>query len=417
MADKAGVRPPAPRVNVEALKSEIREALINQKANACPMSVRLAWHASGTYDGADGSGGSDGATMRFAPEVTDPANAGLTIAQDLLLQVKKKHPEISAADLWTAAGQMAVEFLGGPKATPTFGRVDAPDARSCPANGRLPDAAQGAAHLRDVFGRMGFNDRETVALSGAHTLGRCHLTRSGFDGKWTSNPLKFDNEYFRNLVEKEWLPHTTLAGNKQFVDKSGEFMMLPTDMALITDPKFRVFVELYAKDQDAFFADFADAFHKLVNLGVPQPRCPFAGAPPKAAQRAANSAHFREAAMHGSEDEVRKLAPVCDVNEVEATSGRTALHKAAFWGHVGIINFLLGDCKLDVNARDVYGDTAVHDAARFGHTDTVAAMLKFAPNLTVTNDRGQTALDVAKEYGKADCAKLLAGAPTSLAKL
>ena len=61
------------------------------------------------------------------------------------------------------------------------------------ANGRLPDAAQGAEHLRDVFHRMGFNDKEIVCLSGAHTLGRCHKTRSGFDGPWTTNPLQFDN--------------------------------------------------------------------------------------------------------------------------------------------------------------------------------------------------------------------------------
>lgn len=39
---------------------------------------------------------------------------------------------------------------------------------------QLPDASQGAEHLREVFYRMGFNDREIVALSGAHTLGRCH---------------------------------------------------------------------------------------------------------------------------------------------------------------------------------------------------------------------------------------------------
>jgi catalase (peroxidase I) len=26
--------------------------------------------------------------------------------------------------------------------------------------------------VREVFGRMGFNDREAVALCGAHTLGR-----------------------------------------------------------------------------------------------------------------------------------------------------------------------------------------------------------------------------------------------------
>lgn len=35
----------------------------------------------------------------------------------------------------------------------------------------LPDGAQGADHLRNVFGRMGFSDQEIVALSGAHNLG------------------------------------------------------------------------------------------------------------------------------------------------------------------------------------------------------------------------------------------------------
>ena len=37
---------------------------------------------------------------------------------------------------------------------------------------RLPDASKGAPHIRDVFYRMGFNDQEIVALSGAHALGR-----------------------------------------------------------------------------------------------------------------------------------------------------------------------------------------------------------------------------------------------------
>jgi len=66
---------------VNAVKQDIRKALVNQKANSCPMAVRLAWHASGTYSKNDDTGGSDGATMRFAPErdgVGQPSEAHYT---------------------------------------------------------------------------------------------------------------------------------------------------------------------------------------------------------------------------------------------------------------------------------------------------------------------------------------------------
>ncbi len=73
----------ATTINLDALKSEIRRALINSKANACPMAMRMAWHASGTYDVHSSTGGSDGATMRYHPESADPDNAGLSIIRDL----------------------------------------------------------------------------------------------------------------------------------------------------------------------------------------------------------------------------------------------------------------------------------------------------------------------------------------------
>ncbi len=53
-----------------------------------PVLVRLAWHASGTYDAETGTGGSSGATMRFAPEGDHGANAGLKAARDFLEPVK-----------------------------------------------------------------------------------------------------------------------------------------------------------------------------------------------------------------------------------------------------------------------------------------------------------------------------------------
>jgi len=45
-------------------------------------------------------------------------------------------------------------------------------------------------------------------------------------------------------------------------------MMLPTDLALITDPTFKKYVEIYASDRDKFYEDFADVFAKLIELGV-----------------------------------------------------------------------------------------------------------------------------------------------------
>ena len=34
-----------------------------------------------------------------------------------------------------------------------------------------------------------------------------------------------------------------------------------------------------------------------------------------------------------------QIAAKCDVHQVEATSGRSALHKAAFWGHNKMVEY------------------------------------------------------------------------------
>ena len=76
------------------------------------MALRLAWHSAGTYNKYDGTGGSNGATMRFAPERDDDANAGLGIIRDLLEPVKRNHPDLSYSDLWSLVGVSALEFTG-----------------------------------------------------------------------------------------------------------------------------------------------------------------------------------------------------------------------------------------------------------------------------------------------------------------
>ncbi|CAF2032268.1 unnamed protein product [Brassica oleracea var. botrytis] len=241
----------APIVNAEYMK-EINKArrdlrsIISSK-NCAPIMLRLAWHDAGTYDAQSKTGGPNG-SIRNEEEYTHGANSGLKIALELCEGVKAKHPKITYADLYQLAGVVAVEVTGGPDISFQPGRKDS---NVCPREGRLPDAKKDFQHLRDVFYRMGLSDKDIVALSGGHTLGRAHPERSGFDGPWTQEPLKFDNSYFVELLKGE----------------SEGLLKLPSDKTLLEDPEFRRYVELYAKDEDAFFRDYAESHKKLSELG------------------------------------------------------------------------------------------------------------------------------------------------------
>ncbi|XXG87064.1 hypothetical protein AAC387_Pa11g1848 [Persea americana] len=256
---------------LKSAREDIKELL---KTTFChPILVRLGWHDAGTYDknieewpkrgGANGS-------LRFEIELKHAANAGLVNALKLLQPIKEKYSSVTYADLFQLASATAVEEAGGPKIPMKYGRVDVIGPEQCPDEGRLPDAGppSPAGHLRDVFYRMGLNDKEIVALSGAHTLGRSRPERSGWgkpeskytkDGpgapggqSWTVQWLKFDNLYFKDIKER----------------KDEDLLVLPTDAALFEDPSFKVYAEKYAEDQDAFFADYAEAHAKLSNLGA-----------------------------------------------------------------------------------------------------------------------------------------------------
>lgn len=233
-----------------------------------PVLIRLAWHASGTYDKEENTGGSNYATMRFAPESEHGANNGLKIARDHMEKIKQQFPWISYGDLWTLGGVVAVQECGGPSVPWRPGRIDGFEHHVTP-DGRLPDASKAEDHLRFIFYRMGFDDKEIVALSGAHAMGRCHTDRSGFDGPWTHSPVTFSNQYFELLQNEGW-SWKKWKGPAQFEDKKTKsLMMLPTDMVLIKDKSFKKYAKQYAESEEAFFKDFSAAFAKLLELGVP----------------------------------------------------------------------------------------------------------------------------------------------------
>lgn len=182
---------------------------------------------------------------------------------------------------------------GGPTIPWRAGRQDALEINSNVPDGRLPNATLGQDHIRNTFYRMvndrsytnvcyfpvcnlclfffqGFNDQEIVALAGAHSLGRCHPDRSGFEGPWQEAPTVFSNEYFKALKERTWIKKQLANGGYQYVDKNNtDVMMLPAEIAMYSDKEFKKYFDLYAKDEEQFFKDFAVAFKKLIELGVP----------------------------------------------------------------------------------------------------------------------------------------------------
>ncbi|CAE7945005.1 APXT [Symbiodinium necroappetens] len=294
---------------LRACKQDLKK-FIDSK-NCHPIMVRLAWHDSGTYDqrikNFPERGGANGA-IRFAGEMNFGANAGLDKAKGFLDEFAKKYPEALSSGRIAACSAL---YIGAHEtllscvavmASSRYGRVAVTSDSECvksasregfSGNAGLPDAEPpfgcgaptAAQHLRNVFTKkMGFTDQEIVALSGAHTIGRAFKERSGAcpfgygeqaaskytkgdcivrkDGSkgvgmvggasWTKNWLTFDNSYFKDY-------------KLSYEDDS--LLWFKTDEALHTDPEFKKYFDLYAKDQDAFFKDYAKAHKKLSELG------------------------------------------------------------------------------------------------------------------------------------------------------
>ena len=98
----------------------------------------------------------------------------------------------------------------------------------------------------------------------------------------------------------------------------------------------------------------------------------------------------------------------CNSAKRATTSAETdALLRAARLGNADTVKTLLASPNVDVNGVDADGNTALIEAARFGHDDVVAALLIARADVNAKNKQGKTALMVASEGGHDDCVRLL----------
>jgi len=222
------------------------------RSNVFACVLRLAGHDFMDFDGQT-AGGSDGC-MDLTVEDNDPNKHLLCLEGirpsliDVYLQFQF---QVSFADFVVIAAETVMaESSNDPtlgqrfKANFQWGRITA---MTCPSvkrnigNQPLPDPGRACAANEETFIKnLGLTWAETAALMGVHTLGGAHLDRSGFDGFWSdrSNSLKFNNDYYKSMVQKGWAPERTSAGRAQWrrVGTKGHNtnreMMLNTDMCL-----------------------------------------------------------------------------------------------------------------------------------------------------------------------------------------
>jgi peroxidase len=189
--------------------------------------------------------------------------------------IPSKPARLTWADFIQVAGAAAVVATGGPSIPVALGR---PDARRADPGGALPPPSLDAAGLRSLFAANGYTVRDIVAISGSHTIGvsRVNDPKGGREGrgrarggarradhapdrlptpahphspgKMTATPATFDNSYYKLLLKG-----------------GGAFR---SDRALVEDPEMRALVQTYARDQGAFFRDFADAYVKMGLKGL-----------------------------------------------------------------------------------------------------------------------------------------------------
>ena len=349
-------------IDYDALKKDLNNLMTDSQdwwpadyGHYGPFFIRMTWHAAGTYRTADGRGGGGTGAQRFAPLNSWPDNGNLDKARRLLWPIKQKYGnQISWADLFILTGNVAIESMGGKTFGFSGGRPDiwAPEEdiywgleTEWLTNKRYsgdrvlenplaavqmgliyvnpegpdgnPDPLASARDIRETFGRMAMNDKETVALTaGGHTFGKAHgagdaalvgpepegapmeemgfgwiskhasgkgsdAITSGIEGAWTTNPTVWDNGYFDLLLGYDWKLTKSPAGaniwhavdqkedhmapDAEDASKKVPTMMTTADMAMREDPEYRKISEHFHKNPDDFQDAFARAWFKLLH--------------------------------------------------------------------------------------------------------------------------------------------------------
>ncbi|KAL6541648.1 hypothetical protein OROGR_011134 [Orobanche gracilis] len=262
---------------LHTVKSAVKSAIDKERRMGASL-LRLHFHDC-FVQGCDGSVLLDDTPSLQGEKTAGPNNnsaRGFKVVDNIKSAVERVCPNIvSCADILAIAARDSVVALGGPNWNVKLGRRDAKTASFTAANnGAIPVPTSSLSTLISSFSAVGLSKKELVTLSGAHTIGyaRCTSFRgrlynesNKLDGSLRLNcpsnpgsgdnnltsldptPIKFDTEYFKDLVRNKGLLHSD---QQLFSGGSG-----PDS-----------FVKKYGRDKKVFYKDFAAAMIKMGDI-------------------------------------------------------------------------------------------------------------------------------------------------------
>ncbi|XP_031274629.1 peroxidase 63-like [Pistacia vera] len=192
---------------------------------------------------------------------------------------------VSCSDILAVATRDLVTMVGGPYYNVLLGRKDGRISNAKYVEGNLPRPTMPMSQVIDLFAKRNFSVQEMVALSGAHTIGFSHCSEFSSNIYNYSRTPQYDNDYnprFAQALQKacgDYKNNPSLSvfndimtpnkfDNLYYQNLPKGLGLLETDHALFNDARTRPYVEVYAKDQNRFFKDFAGAMEKLSVYGI-----------------------------------------------------------------------------------------------------------------------------------------------------
>ncbi|XP_061372639.1 peroxidase P7-like isoform X2 [Gastrolobium bilobum] len=264
---------------LSTVKSTV-ESAISKEARMGASLLRLFFHDC-FVNGCDGSILLDD-TSSFTGEKNANPNRnsarGFDVIDNIKSAVEKVCPGVvSCADILAITARDSVEIVTGPTWNVKLGRRDSKTASQSAANNGIPAPTSSLNQLISRFSALGLSTKDLVALSGGHTIGQARCTNfrariyneTNIDSSFASTrksscprasgsgdnnlapldlqtPTSFDNNYFKNLVQKKGLLHS--------------------DQQLFNGGSTDSIVSGYSTKPSSFSSDFVSAMIKMGDI-------------------------------------------------------------------------------------------------------------------------------------------------------